>query len=395
MSDDRFAHGHATHPNWQMATELALAQIESTAKAFGRGTLGFVYITSNFARHAAAILDLLKTRTGIAQWVGTTGHSICATGVEYTDEPAISIMLGEFNPNSFQVFSGKVRPPLLDSKTKTGSLAAFTALVHLDPTTPDASDLIVDMAAKTESGFLFGGLTSGREEPFVQFAGDTFTGGLSGVVFASDVQLHTRVTQGCTPLGREHRITRSTDRYVQELDGKPALDVMLEDLGVPESVRSSRDGHTIIKALPPGRIRKGLMIGTARPTTDRGLGFGDLAVRHVLGIDPDQRIVAVADNMREGDRLLFCTRDETAARTDLIRICAELRDEVESQGQHIKGAHYVSCVARSGQLFGGPASEMRLIDQQLGNVPVVGFYANGEIARDRLYGYTGVLTVFS
>ena len=395
MSDDFFSHGHATHPNWQMATELALAQIEGTSKAFGHGTLGFVYVTSDFAQHAAPIVDLLKSRTGITQWVGTTGHSICATGVEYTDEPAISIMLGEFNPDTFQVFSGKVRPPMLDSKTKTGALAAFTALVHLDPTTPDASDLIVDMAAKTESGFLFGGLTSGRQEPFVQIAGEPFTGGLSGVVFASDVRLHTRVTQGCTPLGREHRITRSTDRFVQELDGRPALDVMLEDLGVPESVRSSRDGQAIIKGLPSGRIRQGLMIGTARPTTDRGLGFGDLAVRHVLGIDPEQRIVAVADNMYEGDRLLFCTRDEAAARTDLIRICAELRDEVESQGHHIKGAHYVSCVARSGQLFGGPASEMRLIDQQLGNVPVVGFYANGEIARDRLYGYTGVLTVFS
>jgi small ligand-binding sensory domain FIST len=27
-------------------------------------------------------------------------------------------------------------------------------------------------------------------------------------------------------------------------------------------------------------------------------------------------------------------------------------------------------------------------------VPLVGFFANGEIAGDRLYGYTGVLTLF-
>jgi small ligand-binding sensory domain FIST len=30
----------------------------------------------------------------------------------------------------------------------------------------------------------------------------------------------------------------------------------------------------------------------------------------------------------------------------------------------------------------------------LGDVPLVGFFAGGEIARDHLYGYTGVLTVF-
>jgi small ligand-binding sensory domain FIST len=28
-------------------------------------------------------------------------------------------------------------------------------------------------------------------------------------------------------------------------------------------------------------------------------------------------------------------------------------------------------------------------------VPLVGFFAGGEIARHHLYGYTGVLTVFS
>jgi small ligand-binding sensory domain FIST len=30
----------------------------------------------------------------------------------------------------------------------------------------------------------------------------------------------------------------------------------------------------------------------------------------------------------------------------------------------------------------------------LGDVPLVGFFAAGEIARNQLYGYTGVLTVF-
>ena len=31
----------------------------------------------------------------------------------------------------------------------------------------------------------------------------------------------------------------------------------------------------------------------------------------------------------------------------------------------------------------------------LGDVPLVGFFAGGEIARNHLYGYTGVLTVFT
>jgi len=34
------------------------------------------------------------------------------------------------------------------------------------------------------------------------------------------------------------------------------------------------------------------------------------------------------------------------------------------------------------------------VQHALGEVPLVGFFAGGEIARHHLYGYTGVLTVF-
>ncbi len=59
-----------------------------------------------------------------------------------------------------------------------------------------------------------------------------------------------------------------------------------------------------------------------------------------------------------------------------------------------RGAVYVSCLGRGSHLFGEQHEELRLIQRQLGNVPLVGFYANGEIGGQNLYGFTGVLTVF-
>jgi len=118
-------------------------------------------------------------------------------------------------------------------------------------------------------------------------------------------------------------------------------------------------------------------------------------VRNLVGIDPQQRLVAVAAVPTEGDRAVFCTRDAAAARADLVRICTELRDEVETEGLHVRGALYVSCVARGASLFGAPSVEAGIIRSQLGEVPLTGFYANGEIGRHRLYGYTGVLTLFT
>ena len=78
-------------------------------------------------------------------------------------------------------------------------------------------------------------------------------------------------------------------------------------------------------------------------------------------------------------------------------MCAEVRDEVESgigPARHIAGAIYVSCTGRGGAHFGGPSAEMQVVRRALGDVPLVGFFAGGEIAHHHLYGYTGVLTVF-
>jgi small ligand-binding sensory domain FIST len=60
-----------------------------------------------------------------------------------------------------------------------------------------------------------------------------------------------------------------------------------------------------------------------------------------------------------------------------------------------KAGIYVSCVARGAALFGEAGAETALIREGLGEFPLIGFFANGEISRDRLYGHTGVLTLFT
>ena len=41
-----------------------------------------------------------------------------------------------------------------------------------------------------------------------------------------------------------------------------------------------------------------------------------------------------------GMRLAFCQRDVEAARRDLVRICSEIRDEVESQAEPALGRRF-------------------------------------------------------
>jgi small ligand-binding sensory domain FIST len=133
-------------------------------------------------------------------------------------------------------------------------------------------------------------------------------------------------------------------------------------------------------------------------------------------LDPSRKGIAIAAVPKVGMTLAFCERNAEAARADLIRVCAEIREALEPEEQtfavaralsapeaesaphparRIAGAIYVSCSGRGGPHFGAPSAELQIVRRALGDVPLVGFFAGGEIARHHLYGYTGVLTVFA
>lgn len=360
--------------------------------------LGLLYLTERLADRLGDVATLLRERFPDVQWIGASAHGVCSTGVEYSGEAALAAMICELPAGSWRVFSGDrdiaadgdAREPVAAGRAP----AAFTALVHAEPTAPELAESIAALSARVDTGFLFGGLVGGSQPDSAQLAGRLVRAGLSGAVFGEQVRLLSRVTQACAPLAREHVISQCESHYIRRLDGQPALDVLLADLGVAAEVRESRDGDEILRALPAERLSNGLMIGLAPASGERSIGFADYAVRNVLGIDPQHRLLAIAATPQPGDRAVFCTRDHNAARADLIRICTELREELESESLSVRGAHYVSCVARGERLFGAPGAELGIVAHNLGDIPLAGFFANGEIARDRVYGYTGVLTLF-
>jgi small ligand-binding sensory domain FIST len=397
-----FACGHAAHPDWRMALTMAAAQIDAQPPPAGGPTLGFVYFTDHYAAQAEALLDALRQRWPGVAWVGSVGVGVLASGVEYFDEPALVLLLAALRREQFRVFSG-ARP--------LAGFGAFSALVHADPQTPELADLLHEMSQRTASGYLFGGLAASRNG--VQHIADgVWQGALSGVAFAQDVALLSRVTQGCQPIGPVRRVTACDDNAALTLDGEPALSCLLRDLKL--TLDEPR------KLLPRLRATLAGLSEETEAMLARGAMFGsDTRVRHLVGIDPAREIVAVADHLHVGMRLAFCGRDAQAARRDLVRICSEIRDELETQtedrsapvgaaqpapatapapdvaAQRIAGAIYVSCAGRGGPHFGAPSAEAQIVRHALGDVPLAGFFAGGEIARHHLYGYTGVLTVFT
>ena len=410
-----FPCGHATHPQWRMAANLVLAQLQAQMALpdyASQPRLGLLYITDHFASDAQDLLDHLRQALpGVTDWAGTVGIGVAVNNAEYFDEPAMALMLCDVSPTQYRVFSGVSPLP---------AGWADAALVHADPHTPELTELISEMAARTQQGYLFGGLSASRSRS-MQFAvraddaggpqvhGGVLEGGLSGVAFSPQVKLMSRVTQGCQPIAPEREITQAEGHVVLQLAGEPALDVMLADLGI--SLSEPQKAIAVVRSTLVGLSAAG-QTGVGRTGH---LGH-DVRVRHIIGLDPLRHGVAIAEHLQAGMRLAFCRRDVQAARADFVRVCAEIREELEPEslsieavnalsddplpttppaGRRIAGAVYVSCTGRGGPHFGGPNAELHIIRHALGDVPLVGFFAAGEIARQQLYGYTGVLTVFT
>ncbi|NQW94810.1 MAG: FIST C-terminal domain-containing protein, partial [Polaromonas sp.] len=414
-----FPYGHATHPQWPMAAGLVLAQLRAQMALPDYAiapTLGLLYITDRYAAHAQDILDHLTAELPeVTDWSGTVGVGIASNNVEYFDEPALAVMLCDLPHNQYRVFSGVSPLP----SAASGRFKAHTALIHADSGTPDVAELISEMAQRTVSGYVFGGLAASRSKT-VQFAlsgygnvkghgaaGGVFSGGLSGVAFAQCAALMSRVTQGCQPITGNFVVTACEGNVVTQLDGEPALDVMLDALKV--TLDQPREALAKVRSTLVGLSDPAELLGD-RPFIHAGQFGAEVVVRHIIGLDPARKAIAISGAPAPGMTLAFCERNVQAARADLIRVCAEIREELEPEeltvevasalnapeaesaphpARRIAGAIYVSCAGRGGPHFGSPSAELQIVRRALGDVPLVGFFAGGEIARHHLYGYTG------
>jgi small ligand-binding sensory domain FIST len=366
-----FRSGHAAGGDWRTLSRAVLAQLDPLPPG---ANIGFVYATDLLAGAFGDIAAALAGETGIGAWAGTVGLGICATGQEYFDEPAIAAMVGSVPDDSFAHF--KVDQSGLTMAAGRDDWLGRTdhpfGIIHCDPRNPHIPVLLQKFAGSVD-GFMVGGLTSSRTT-FAQVAGSPTEGGISGVLFSDRVPVATGLTQGCAPLGASHEVTSCERNVAITLDGRPALDVFCDDIGVVDEPDLGSVGGAIFAALPI-----------------QGSDRADYLVRNIVGLDTERGSVSIGELLESGQALMFCRRDPEAARHDLTRM---LRDLMERGAGAPKAAVYISCLGRGPNTFGTGSAELKAIQHEIGEVPLVGFFGNGEISHDRLYTYTGVLTLF-
>lgn len=371
---------HCEAEDWAQAAKICADGLTRSGDAY---TLGFVYATGPLAADLSSILTYLRQKTDVDHWVGCTGLGICAStsddqygAREYFHRPALCVMALNMPSDAFCVLDTmKDTVDELPGKTldwMDDSEAGF-GVVHGDPANALVGDLIEDLAART-SGFLVGGLSSPTPDGF-QIADRVTGGGLSGVLFAPGPDIVTGLSQGCVPISESHVISDCIDNILIGLDGRPALEVFKEDIGAELAEDMEQVAGVIQAALPI-----------------EGSDTGDYLVRSLLGIDPERGWLAIGAEVDSGGRVLFVQRDPLSAETDMRQRLEKMKQRL---GRPPTAALYYSCIGRGPALFAQEGRELSLIRDVFGDIDLVGFFGNGEISHNRLYGYTGVLTLIA
>ena len=369
----KFLLAHSTNASSEKLVDECIKQLGDIPP---EATFGFLYLSDLLLDKAEYILNQLKQRTGINYWIGSVGAALIASELEYYDQKAMVLMIADFNEADFKILPNitNAASSLSNELINWCSANDFNVgLIHGDPQNPDVQPLIHKLGEDIPGAFLVGGISSSSSHT-LQFADTILHGGISGALFSPHIPVLSNLSQGCTPIGPRHRVTDGEKNIIYTLNNKPALDVLTDDTG--EVI--ARDWE---------RASDYIFAGLVNKNSDTE----DYTIRQLIGVDPDNKLIAVADYIEPDQEIIFCRRDGNSALEDMQRMLLQLKSRLNSP---IKGGIYISCMGRGREQFGANSEEVRLIHSVLGDFPLAGFFANGEIHKSLLYGFTGVLTLF-
>jgi small ligand-binding sensory domain FIST len=230
---------------------------------------------------------------------------------------------------------------------------------------------------------LVGGLASGpqlKKASWMLLNGDLVEKGVAGVALTGDVSFDVAVSQGCRPIGEPLMVTKAEGNVLQELGGRPPLEVLRETLSrcPPDDQRLAR--HSLFA---------GLVMTEGRS----GYKRGDFVIRNLMGFDQDSGSLVLGAALRRGQTLQFQLRDAATSDVDFQAMLGVMPES----GSAPRGALLVACCGRGQGLYGEPDHDAALVQSMRGPLPMAGLFASGEFGpvagRNYIHGYTSSLVV--
>jgi small ligand-binding sensory domain FIST len=324
--------------------------------------------------------------------IGCSGQGVISTGVELEQQPALSVMslaLPGATLNRFLLTQGDLATATPDSLWARFGLEPADVnawLVLSDPFSFDTDALIERMSEAYPGVTLVGGVASalGGGQGTQLFAdGEVLTSGALLLAIGGAWTVRSVVSQGAEPIGQAWTITGVERNFVLTLGGRPALEVLIETMrDLPDELQQ--------------RASRNLLVGLAMDEYRDEFGRGDFLIRNLLGVNQEQGALAIGAMPRVGQTLQFQVRDAAAADDELDAMLTVASLDVF--GRKPAGALLCSCNGRGAGLFGEPHHDATAVAKRFGELPVAGFFCNGEIGpvsgKTFVHGFTASIGFF-
>lgn len=415
----------------QASLEAAVTEVTQKAtEQMGekKPDLALVFVSIAFASEYARLLPLLRARLNIDHIVGCSGSGAIGMVDDFPEEveqgPALSLMLAylpNVNIESFHLTAADL--PDLDSPPERWSeLIGVTSearpsfILMADPFSSGTSELLQGIDFAYPGCVKVGGLAG--IESFNRSSGlfcnqKLYGEGVVGVALSGEIVLEAIVAQGCRPIGDLYRVSEGDRNIMLKLEYDDNQNSTSADLLSPqaESQTPLEVLQNIFQSLNEADrelAQNALFIGVAQSGFKPSLTRRDFLIRNLVGVDPRNGSIAIADKIRPGMRIQFHMRDAQTSAEDLENLLRRYRVEsLESslvdrgadqdanqetsqetsqearreirRGASPTGALLFACSGRGESLYNEPNFDSDLFEQYLGPLPIGGFFCNGEI----------------
>jgi small ligand-binding sensory domain FIST len=334
----------------------------------------------DLGRMSATLLEQGNTK----HVLGCTGESIVGEDREVEGAPALVAWAIELPGVTFQPLRlGEPGNPALSWAQELEDPSRGAMLFLADPFSFRTDEFLGGLFQAARGLRVVGGMASGSQVPRgnqLVLDGEAFHDGAVAMGLGGQLALRTVVSQGCRPVGHTMIVTRAEQNIIRELGRRPALEALRE----------------VFENLSPedqGKVQDGLFLGRVINEYQGSFRRGDFLIRNVVGAD-ESGAIQITDKIRVGQTVQFHVRDAETAHEDLRE---NLLEQAKGAGRP-QGALLFTCNGRGSRLFDRPDHDVRLIHEVYGAIPIVGFFAMGEIGpiggQNFLHGYTASLAIF-
>ena len=356
--------------------------------------LTIIFVSPQFKDKYEEIPKLIRDRISSRHFLGCSGGGIIGGGKEAEQQAAFSMTCANLPDVEIQgIHTDTMKLPDQDTAPSVWrewlgvDVEKNPSFIFLaDPFSFQGEEFLAGVDFAYPNSSKVGGLASGAQAQggnALYLNDKIHNNGLIGLALSGNIGMDTIVAQGCRPIGEPVKVSKCDGTLLTGMDGQPPLELL-------QSVYEGLDEND--KSL----VQTSLFLGIEMDPLKDNPQQGDFLIRNIMGVEREIGGIHVGTLLREGQLVQFHLRDKAMSAEDLKLMLT--RYKANKNFKNTSGALLFSCLGRGQYLYGKPNHDADMFRDHIGDIPLGGFFCNGEIGpvgkTTFLHGYTSSFGIF-